>query len=151
MFKTINGPRFVRLIATAIAVFIIGLVLVFVIINRRTESDTRKVRENLANVTIAASSFYLQSRTYTRSAMFLPSRSCTGVMFTDVVSGLVGLTGSPDAWPKAVTISCQADINRYAVSASLPKSINGDGFWCVDSLGYNGSTRSHQAQGDVTC
>jgi hypothetical protein len=151
MFKTLTGPRLITLVIIAVSIFVVGVLLFILVINRRTESNIRQVRDNLTNVTVAASSYYLQNRTYSKSAMFIPSRSCTGQMFTDVVSGLVGLTGSPDAWPRDVTIVCQADLTRYAVSASLPKSINGDGYWCVDSLGYNGPTRSHQAQGDVTC
>lgn len=149
--KTLTGPRLVRLIVIAVLVFLVGVALILLINNRRTEAGIRKVRDNLTNVTIAASSYYVENRTYTRSTMFIPARSCTGVMFTDVVFGLVGLTGSPDAWPDGVTLSCQADMNRYAVSASLPKPVNGDGYWCVDSLGYNGLSRAHQAQGDVTC
>lgn len=149
--KSLTGPRLVRLVVIAVAIFLVGVVLVLIINNRRVESNLKKVRDNLTNVTVAASSYFVENRTYTKSAMFIPSRSCTGQMFTDVVFGLIGLTGSPEAWPRETTLSCQADITRYAVSASLPKTVGGDGYWCVDSLGHNGPTRSHQAQGDVTC
>jgi len=151
MFKTLTGTRLLKLTGMAVVIFVLGLIFILFINDQRDKADNRRVRENLANITVAANLYYNQNKEYTKSAMFLAGRQCTGKMFTDVTSGLVGLTGSSDAWPDGVTIICQADGKYYSVSASLPKPIDDDGYWCVDAIGNNGPTRSHQAQGDVTC
>jgi hypothetical protein len=151
MFKTLTGTRLAKLTVIAVAVFLIGVIVVMLISDQRKKSKNRTVRENLVNITLATRLYYDQNGEYSKSAMFLPATSCTGEMFTDIASGLVGLTGSAEAWPKGVSMSCQADDKYYAVSASLPKSIDGDAYWCVDATGGNGPTRAHQAQGDVTC
>lgn len=149
--KTLTGPRLIKLVVVAVIIFLVGVIVVMLANDQLTKAQNRKVRENLVNVTLATKLYYDQNGEYTKSAMFIPARSCTGAMFTDVTSGLIGLTGSPDAWPRGVTLSCQADGDYYAVSALLPKSIDGDGYWCVDAIGNNGPTRAHQAQGDITC
>ena len=151
MFKTLTGPRLARLVAISIIIFLVGVIIIMLVSDQRSKSANRKIRENLSNITLATRLYFDQNGEYTRSAMFLPANSCTGKMFTDVTSGLVGLTGSSDAWPSGVTMSCQADGKYYAVSASLSKSIDGDEYWCVDAIRGNGPTRAHQAQGDVTC
>lgn len=151
MLKTLTVSRLATLTFISVAIFLLGVACVVGFNSWKDNSDSKKVRENLMSVVQAAKLYYGQNGEYTRSAMFIPAGSCTGAMFTDVASGLIGITGSSYVWPKNVEIICQADGLAYSVSALLPKPINGDGYWCVDSSGYNGPVRAHQAQGDVTC
>jgi len=88
--------------------------------------------------------------------MATPGLPCTGAMFTDSASGFDKSTGDAQAWPKGTTLSCQATVSAYAVTASFRAAnvamVGGDPlYWCVDSTGSSKGAWSHLASGQVTC
>jgi len=118
----------------------------------RNKANNSKVKAQLATLRAAAELYYDSNNSaYGVSVMAAPANPCTGGMFTDSPSGLLGLSGTAASWPSGVTLSCQSSAPAYAVTALLPVAEGTNTHWCVDSSGKSKGAGAHIASGVYAC
>jgi len=125
-----KGFTLIELLVVIAIIGILSSVVLASLSTARNKGNDAKVKAQLSAVRSAVE-LYANSGSYVATNN-VDVAACTGVMFTDVPSGLASLTGNDKAWPIGTKLTCQSSDKEWLVAASLSEAGK---TWCVDSAG----------------
>mgnify|MGYP001615938919 CR=1 FL=1 len=131
-----KGFTLLELLLVVAIIGILSSVILTALATARNRANDAKVKAHLSQAKAAAEIYSEINNGYGSAnvSVVTGGTSCTGVMFTDTVSGMA-VYGNSTNYPGGTRLVCVQNLSAFAFAASLSSAGR---YWCVDSTGDPG-------------